>query len=353
MKMFKIKNANKRIFWIIGLIILVGLTGCAPGTPEVETPISQTEVETVVPAATEAQETPPVVESPPKALLVTGDGVDPFVFNEIQILIETLTSNSGLSLDVLPGTSPEMVTPDVQVVIGVGANLDFSGFAASAPGVSFVAIGDPTATVMENLSVIGDPADETRQQAFMAGYLSALTASDSKVAAIISSDHPASDLLAESFVVGARFFCGICQPLYPPYNPFPQWELLPVVTTADGFRPLINTYGDMEVEVLYVHGDLVSPDLLVIIQDLGIKVVSDRTPDVIRDNWVGTITIDPIPALKALWPDVVAGMPGKQVPAAIRLTNRDPELLSDGRYRLFEEMAADIQAGLVSFERVP
>jgi len=351
--MIKTKNTYRRIFWIIGLLILVGLAGCAPGTPEVEPPISETEIETVVPTATEAQETPPVVDSPPKAILVRGAEVDPFVVDEIQILLETLTSDSGLSLDVLPGVSPEMVTPDVQVVIGVGANLDLNGFAASAPGVSFVAIGDPTATVTDNLSVIGGLADEVRQQAFMAGYLSALMASDSKVAGIISSDHPASDLLAESFVVGARFFCGICQPLFPPYNPFPQWELMAVETTADGFRPLINTYNDMDVEVLYVHGDLASPDLFVIIQDLGIKVVSDRTPDVLRDNWVATITIDPAPALATLWPDVVAGMPGMHVPAAIRLTNRDTGLLSDGRYRLFEEMAADLQAGLVSFERVP
>lgn len=351
--MINIKNSYQRIFWIIGLLILAGLAGCVPGTPEVEPPISETEVVTVVPAATEAVETPPVVDIPPKAVLVRGAEVDPFVFDEIQTLLETLTSDSGLSLEVLPGVSPEMITPDVQVVIGVGANLDLNGFAASAPGVPFVAIGDPNAIVTDNLSVIGDAADEARQQAFMAGYLSALTASDSKVAGIISSDHPASDLLAESFVVGARFYCGICQPLFPPYNPFPQWELMPVETTVDGFRLLISTYDDMGVEVLYVHGDLASPDLFVMIQDLGIKVVSDHTPDVMRDNWVGTISIDPIPALKALWPDVVAGMPGRQVPAPIRLTNRDPGLLSDGRYRLFEEMAADLQAGLVSFERVP
>jgi hypothetical protein len=351
--MINIKNSYQRIFWIISLLTLVGLAGCAPGTSEVEPPIAETELETIVPEATEAQETPSVVESPLKTLLIRGAEADPFVFDEIQILVERLSNDSGLSLNVLTGSTPEMVTPDVQVVIGVGANLDLNGFAASAPDVSFIAIGDPNATVTENLSVIGDPANEARQQAFMGGYLSAMTASDSKVAAIFSSDHPASDLLAESFVVGARFYCGICQPLYPPYNPFPQWQLVPVETTADGFRPLINTYGDMEVEVLYVHGDLASPDLFIMIQEFGIKVVSDRTPDVLRDNWVGTISIDPIPTLEALWPGVVAGMPGVQVPAVIRLTNRDSELLSDGRYRLFEEMAADLQAGLILFERVP
>lgn len=351
--MINIKISYQRIFWIIGLLILVGLAGCAPGTPEVEPNIPEIEVETVVPATTETQETPPVVDSTPKALLVPGDGVDTLVSDEIQNLLETLTSDSGLNLEVLPGVSPEMITPGVQVVIGLGTNLDFNGLAASAPGISFVVIGDPNATVADNLSVIGDPVDEVRQQAFMAGYVSALTASDSKVAALISSDHPANDLLAESFVVGARFYCGICQPMYPPYNPFPQWEMMSVETTTDGFRPLINTFDDMEVEVLYVHGDLASPDLLNYLQDLGIKVVSDRTPDVLRDNWIGTISIDPTPALEALWPDLVAGMPGVHVPAAIQLTNRDPSLLPDGRYRLFEEMAADLQAGLVSFERVP
>jgi hypothetical protein len=347
------KNTNKRIFWIVGLIFLVGIAACSPGAPEVDPSIPEIEVDIEAPAATEAQETPLVVESPPKALLVRSTEVDPFVFDEIQVLLENLTSDSGFSLDVLPGTSPEMITHDVQVVIGVGANLDLNGFAASAPGVSFVAIGDPNAVVMDNLSVIGDLANDAQIKAFMAGYLSALTANDSKVAAIISSDHPASDLLAESFIVGARFYCGICQPLYPPYYPFPQWELVPAETTADGFRPLINTYREMEVEVLYVHGDLASPDLLVIIQELGIKVVSDRTPDVLGDNWVGTITADPAPVLAALWPDVIAGMPGVQVPVGMRLTNRDTGLLSDGRYRLFVEMAAEFQAGLISYERVP
>jgi hypothetical protein len=351
--MIMMKNTNKHIFWMIGLILLVGLAACAPGAPEVDPSIPEIEVDTIVPAATEAQETAQVVEHSPKALLVQGAEVDTFVFEEIQILLGTLTSDSGFILDVLTATSPEMVTPDVQVVIGVGANLDLNGFAASAPGVSFVAISDPTAVVMDNLSVIGDPAEDARIKAFMAGFLSALTANDSKVAAIISSDHPASDLLVESFVVGARFYCGICQPLYPPYYPFPQWELVPADTTADGFRPLINTYREMEVEVLYVHGDLASPDLFLMIQELDIKVVSDRTPDVLRDNWVGTITVDPVPALAALWPDVVAGMPGVQVPVGMQLINRDTGLLSDGRYRLVEEMAADFQAGLISFERVP
>jgi hypothetical protein len=44
MEMFKIKNPNKRIFWIIGFIFLVGLAGCAPGTPEIEPPFTETEV---------------------------------------------------------------------------------------------------------------------------------------------------------------------------------------------------------------------------------------------------------------------------------------------------------------------
>jgi hypothetical protein len=201
--------------------------------------------------------------------------------------------------------------------------------------------------------VIGDLLNDARQQAFMAGYLSALISSDNKIAALIPEGNPSRDLLAESYVVGARFFCGLCQPIFPPYNAFPQWEALPSSLRDNEFRPTVNKYSNIGVDVVYVHGDLISPELLAYLDELDIKVVSDRAPDIQRSNWVGTITADPTPALEALWPDLFMAAPGKRMSSAIVLTDRETGLVSEGRYRLFETMVAEIQAGLVSVEITP
>ena len=351
--MIKTKHFFSIICLVIGLVFILGMTACAPDVPEVEAPITEPEIETVVPEPTAIQETPPVQDLTPSVLLVSEGEFSSFVYAQLQTSLESLTADSGMRLIVLEAINSEMITPDVRVVIGVGANLNLNELALKSPRVSFIVIGDPNATVTNNVSVIGDPGTEIRQKAFMAGYLSALISSDNKIAALIHADNPEQDLLGESYVVGGRFYCGICQPLYPPYNAFPQWEALTSQIGEGGFRPGVDSLDNKGVEIVYVHGELVTPDLLTYLEELGMKVVSDQPPDVVRSNWAATLTMDPVPALENLWSDLIAGQPGVSIPAVIILTDAEMGLVSEGRYRLFEEMAADLQAGLISIELVP
>lgn len=351
--MFKTNKILSIIFLMIGFGLILGLAACAAEPPGVEVPISEPEIETEMPAVIEPPEPSPTPDLPPTVLLVADGEFSSFGYTQTLSLLESLTDDSELSLVVLEAITPELITPNVQVVIGVGSNLDLNGFAANSPGVSFVAIENPNAIVGNNLSVVGDPTSAIRQQAFLAGYLSAMISNDYKVAALISVDHETHELIAESYVVGARFYCGICQPLYPPYNAFPQWQGLAPESGEEGFRPVIDNFDNMGVEVVYVHSKLVSPDLLSYLEDLGMKVVSDQSPEFLRDNWVGTINLDPAPALELLWPDLLAGAPGVSIPAEIILTDSESGLVSEGRYRLLKEMADDLQAGLISFEIIP
>lgn len=338
---------------MVGILFMIGLTACSPESSVVEPPAVEPVIETAIPAATEAPTTPPTPDALPTVLLVTGADVEPLLLSQTQSLLTSLAGESSMTLVTLDGLTPEAIRPEVEVVVGVGQNLDLNTLASNAPAVSFVAIGDPTAVVADNLSVIGDAIIEARQQAFMAGYLAAVISTDNKVAALIPEENTARDLLAESFVVGARFFCGLCQPLFPPYNPFPQWASLPSSAQDDEFLPVVNQFSSIGVEIMYVQGELISPELLAYLDELGMKVVSDRAPDILRSNWVGTITADPAPALAALWPDLLMAAPGQGMPSAIVLTDREMGLVSEGRYRLFEAMVAELQAGLASYEITP
>jgi hypothetical protein len=221
--MLRLKFSSKLFILLAGAILLIGLAACTPDAPEVESVPTEPVIEATEPSLTEAVETPPTPDATPTVLLVTGLlRWTPFMITQTQSLLADLAEAASMRLVSQEGLTPEMLTPEVQVVVGMGQNLDLNTLATNAPNISFVAIGDPAAVVAENLSVIGDPLVEARQQAFMAGYLSALISSDSKVVALIADENPSRDLLAESYMVGVRFFCGLCQPLYPPYNPFPN-----------------------------------------------------------------------------------------------------------------------------------
>ena len=54
-----------------------------------------------------------------------------------------------------------------------------------------------------------------------------------------------------------------------------------------------------------------------------------------------------------LWPDLMAGMGGAQIPSAIALKDTEAGNISEGRLRMFEEMAEALEAGLVSPQTTP
>lgn len=354
MKKVKFKYLDQRILGILLMVgLMIGMIGCAPAVSEETQPPMETDVETQTPTGTPILHEATPTETLSKVILVLGDGVDPFIATNTQETLEVLVSDESLTLDVVNTLSPEMVSANVKMVVGVGPNLDLNNLATNSPDKAFVAINNPNATPTKNLAVIGDPVVEQAQQAFMAGYLAALISSDYKVGALVPADMDGSDLILESFVNGARFFCGICQPKHPPYNAFPRWETLALENTNSGFQPPIDTLVSSGVEVLYLPEPLNSPDVLTYLDDQGVNVVGDSKPDIVRNNWVGTITINPGSVLVDLWPELMMGPVNVQIPAPIILIDTEAGLVSEGRFRLYEEMLADLEAGLISPQTTP
>ena len=105
--------------------------------------------------------------------------------------------------------------------------------------------------------------------------------------------------------------------------------------------------------MVYVQGSLATPGMLAYFDELGIQMIGDQPPDVQPGLWAGTILADPVPALETLWPELLAGSQGKQIPARLIVTDRESGLISEGRFRLIEIMIADLESGLVSVESAP
>jgi len=345
-----VKLISKGIFFLF-LIIL--MTACAPGALQVTiTPEEPVEV-SPQPVETEPAETQIVSSEQSVVLLAADSETDPVVVSQIQAVLENLVSTSEHRLIIEENFSRTMITPDVLIVVLVGSAQDLPEIAAANAQVMFVAVGGPQAQPAENILVIGDSLLDQQHQAFMAGYLSALVSRDYKVAALIPSDADQTDRMLDAFITGVRFYCGICRPLFPPYNTFPQWEMLASENAVQGFQTSIDTLVNNGVEVLFVPQLLHSTELLAYLSELGVKVVSDASPDSPGNNWVGTVTTDPAAVLVSLWPEIIDGTDGVKVPSPIAVIDTGSGLLTEGRRYLFDEMAENLRMNLVLPESVP
>lgn len=337
---------------MLGITLVFGASACEPsiltetGVPE--------ETKTVTPpeTATEVVPLPTSTPSPSTVILLSSLEADQFALSQVQSTLETLTSEAGFKLVFQEWTSFEMMT-NVPMVVSVGEDIDINSLALNYPDVSFVAVDNSNAAPSVNVSVIGDPLADPRNRAFMAGYLAALISDDYKVAALVPSETSTTDAVLESFVIGVRFFCGICQPKYPPYQSFPQWQAVSAENLAEQYQPIFDGFTNSGVDVLYIQGDLSTTSILTASTDYGINVVSDKRPEITVNNYAGTVLSDPAPVLTDLWQEILNGREGIQIPASITLADVNSALVSEGRYKAFMEMAANLKDGLISAEAVP
>ncbi len=340
----------KHFMQLVCFIIFTATTACVPASPTAtDTPIEGTPtVETPVITATLE---PTATNPAPTVVLIHNADTDPALLSEIQSTTSTLAGQGELAFASYEGLAPEILTPNVRVVVVVGLGVDLNSLAPSNPEITFVSINNPETVPANNVFVIGDPSARQERHAFMAGYLTAVISSDYKVGGLFSSETSAD--IVNAFVIGAEFFCGICRPSYPPYNSFPYWDFLSPGSSVNGFQSIVDNLVLYGVEVLYLQGDLVSSELLSYLAEVGIKVVSDSPPDLARNNWVGTVEPNPSAVLSEIWEDILGDAEGVLIPAPVTLMDMEAGLVSEGRLRLFEEMAAALDAGLVSTQYVP
>lgn len=243
--------------------------------------------------------------------------------------------------------------PEVRVVVAVGKGIPLNDLAAGRLEIQFIAVNNPDAVVAENVSIAGDPDQDQKRQSFMAGYLAAVVSEDYKVAAMVPANDVSGSLASDSFVTGARFYCGLCKPKYPPYGSFPQWESFPAGSEMSVWRPLVDAFSNAGVEVMYLQSQIMSVELLTYLAETGIKVIGDSSPDMDRNFWVGTIALDPEQTLVEIWQSALDGEGDIQKPFSIALLDQKAGLVSEGRARLFKEMLEDLEAGEVLPESSP
>jgi len=292
--------------------------------------------------------------SNPVAILVAPDQADPYQVSSLQAALKELAVSSGLDFRLKTTLATGDLDSSIKVVVVLQSDPGLAGLIKNAPNVQFVAVGIPGLQPGPNLSLIGPEGFRPDQQAFMAGYVAAILTFDWRVGVLTQGETNGGQLVQDAFINGVRFFCGLCRPTHPPYLAYPQAFAIASPGDESSWRSSADNLLQGSVTTVYVSPASSSPALLAYLFNAKVNLIGGQSPtDDLRSQWIATILPDPAGALKQLWPDLIAGKGGAQLPMPIVLADTSSGLLNAARLRLVDATLEDLVNDRIQPNPVP
>jgi len=291
-------------------------------------------------------------------VLVLPGSTDPALVAELRAVVSELAASSGLELMVVESVSLTEENPAWQVVVAastpdIGSHPWYSAAAQAYPQTRFVLLGSnpdlDTVQAADNWSMI-TPADES--QAFLAGYIAALSSHEWRVGMLSRGDSPEAIARREAFLNGVRYLCGVCNPKYPPYVKYPVYA---EVASTTEWMSGVEALAQQGVNVVYIEPSLQTEELLAVLFGKGMNLIGGVSPVFSADEvtpetsgrWIATVRQDPLETLQVAWGEIMAGSEKKSWQAALAVEDRNPDLLSSARLRLVEETRQALEEGWI------
>lgn len=349
-----------KLYWryfLFLLAIIVALAGCTSITPTsqpgpAEPVASDVPVETIpgeaatVPAAT-AIPSPSPTAAPQKVILVTPVGADAALAQAVDAVVNDLAQESGLVVERRQELNPEMVGPETRLVVSLAPDPGLAAASAANPLTQFLAVGVPELEPAANLSLIGPQGQRPDQAAFLAGYLAALLTQDWRVGVLAPEDTASGKAAQNGFRSGAIYFCGFCRPAYPPFVQYPVVGTLPEGAGPVEAQAAAQRLLDQSVETVYVAPG-VDPAALETLAQAGVALIgSGPAPANVSHRWAASISSDLAPALREIWPQLLAGQGGLSQPLPLDLSEVNDNLVSQGRQDSVARFLEDLLSGYV------
>lgn len=328
----------RRILVIFLLVLTLLLSACGSQTTPTVEPTA---------TATSAPE-PTATPAKPMAMLVIPADLPDSLSQLYQKTIYDLAQQSGLRFQVRNTLTPAELDPSLKVVVALPPDPGLAELAAAAPETQFLAVNIPGVTAGGNISTLGGAGDSPDIPAFLAGYIAAMLATDYRIGMIGQKDSSRSDIAAQAYANGREFYCGLCNAVAPPWYGYPIVVNMPADVAEGEANAYADALNDRMVQAAYIFPDVQLPSQLNYISSLGMWMIGEKPPpEEARANWIATIQPDWIAAVQSAWSDIASGNGGKSHPSPLTLVDINPDLLSEGRQRLAQQMLDDLLAGRV------
>lgn len=343
---------SKNFFMIITFAAITVLAGCAsPGSPTT-IPDQAAPTPSAMPSSTPPPPTP--TSLPPVGVILASQEADRRIVNEVKPIITSWMDENGYPLQRLETLTMQSFNEGAyKYVVAVYPQPNVDVLAEAFPKTDFLAVGFSDLQPRQNLSVIPSGQAFYDQQGFIAGYIAAMITPDWRVAAVGVRDHEPAQQAREAFVLGVRYFCGLCRPEYPPYYEYPLFIELDQEASLEQWQSSANVLVNKNVETIYVVPGAGGEDLLRFLVGADVNVISEGRfyREEFREAWVASLEFDLLGTFRDYWPDFVAGDTGKVIQPPLIIEDVNQDLLSPGRLRNAESTLEQVEKGWIKTTR--
>ncbi len=328
--------------WLLVSFLLLTLVSCTNGS-------NTNGVASIAPTlpSLDSGPTPTPPLPPPVLVLFVGPEADLTLAAQIEPIVVQLAADFDLHYELRQIMGPDSAPQNTRYVVALAPASTLTDLVIAMPDVQFVAVGFEGLPQMPNLTMIGSVDDQKYIQGFLAGYIAALNSDEYRVG-IISVGGEVGTRYRNSFLNGAIYFCGFCNPIYPPYEEYPLYY---EVDPAGGIQVLQAAAEDLVargVDTIHVAPGAGNDELLAYLAGRGLMIIGTATPpEAVLGNWVASVELDFMISFQEGLRDVLQGNPMGKVSASIEITYANPNFLSQGRVVHLEELFEQLVDGTI------
>jgi hypothetical protein len=284
--------------------------------------------------------TVPPTSSVPLVILLSSPESDPVLLSAASEIATAYASEHGMQYEQRTILNPAELPPSLAKLIVLAPDPGISALALAAPQAQVIAIGFSTDASITNLSSLPVTTNNEAQTAFVAGYISAITAEDWRAGMLYTAS---SAPVVNDFVAGAEYFCGSCAPVAQPLIDYPATAQ----TDTENWQAAADLLLSQSIEVVYLSPELEGSGAAQYLANFGVLLIGSGVPPAdSADSWIVSITSDVSGALHQLLPRALDGQPLQEA-TSLSLMNVNPNLLSESRQSFVRPVIDDLQAGYI------
>ena len=282
-----------------------------------------------------------------KVLLFAAQESEERAMRELKFKVIELAEESGLVVESVNQISEEDIRNDVSLIFFFEDDPGIEYFASRFKEIQFIAVGIPNITTDSNISIIGESGLRKDQQAFVAGYIAAMVADDWRAGVVSIGESEEIRAIEEGFLNGARYFCGLCRPAFPPFYEYPQSTHFD--SNGLSWGSIIGFIGENKLGVIYLAPTGVFESSVSEWTPIESAIIGDgpRPQIVPESQWMAAVQFTALEGLQTIWNDLLAGKGGFQVQWELQIVEINRDLLSSGREQKALELIDDLASGFI------
>ncbi len=287
---------------------------------------------------------------PPLAILIVPADMNADDSKAYQTMVYDLAQASGMRFQVLNKLSVDELTlePNLKVVIALAPDPGIAALAAAAPQAQFLAVNIPEASAGGNVSTLGSDSTRIDQKAFLAGYIAGMISDDYHTGVLLRKGGADTEAIRKAFRAGQEYYCGLCNPFLDAYTDYPMEMEIPEDAKPNEY----SAYADFlvvrsKVTTIFLPPGIDIPELEEYLSTVGVTMIGTQTPAKKPATWAVTLQPVYIDAVRAVWPELVAGNGGKIFAAPLSFSDVNEDLFSPGKQIDARRILKDVLDGLI------